>query len=81
MAEQAVPVQAVRFDPKGQDGIPAFYAQRVSASGFPIVASANVNPYALKEAVRPGNSIRGQAFPLPCQLRNQDIFKHREVWD
>ena len=45
-----VPVQAVCFDPKGQAGVPAFYTQRVSAHGFPIVASAKVNPYALKEA-------------------------------
>jgi hypothetical protein len=30
--------------------VPAFYAQSVSANGFPIVASAKVNPYALKEA-------------------------------
>lgn len=45
-----VPVQAVRFDPKGRDGIPAFYTQRVNAHGLPIVASAKVNPYALKEA-------------------------------
>ena len=43
-------VQAVRFDSKGRDGVPAFYTQRVSANGFPIVASAQVNPYALKEA-------------------------------
>ena len=45
-----VPLQAVRFDPKGRDGVPAFYAQRISAHGFPIVASDKVNPYALKEA-------------------------------
>ncbi len=45
-----VPVQAVRFDPKGRDGIPAFYTQHVSAKGFPIVASAKVSPFALKEA-------------------------------
>jgi len=45
-----VPVQGVRFDPPDADGIPAFYTQRVSAGGFPIVASAQVNPYALKEA-------------------------------
>lgn len=45
-----VPVQGFRFDPPDQDGIPAFYTQRVSAGGFPIVASAKVNPYALKEA-------------------------------
>ena len=30
--------------------VPAFYTQAVSADGFPIVASAKVNPYALKEA-------------------------------
>ena len=40
-----VPVQAFRFG-----GVPAFYTQRVEAHGFPIVASAKVNPYALKEA-------------------------------
>ncbi|MFN0068637.1 MAG: DUF6797 domain-containing protein [Limisphaerales bacterium] len=45
-----VPVQAVRFDPPSRDGVPAFYTQAVSAEGFPIVASAKVNPYALKEA-------------------------------
>jgi len=45
-----VPVQAVRYDSSGDDGIPAFYGQRVSAGGFPIVASAKVSPYALKEA-------------------------------
>ena len=45
-----VPVQAFRFEPADKDGVPAFYSQRVSAHGFPIVASARVNPYALKEA-------------------------------
>lgn len=45
-----VPVQAVRFDPPDKDGVPAFYTQRVTAHGYPIVASAKVNPYALKEA-------------------------------
>ncbi len=45
-----VPVQGFRFDPPDKDGVPAFYTQRVSAHGFPIVASAKVNPYALKEA-------------------------------
>jgi len=43
-------VQAFHFDPQHRDGVPAFYTQRVSANGFPIVASAKVNPYALKEA-------------------------------
>jgi hypothetical protein len=46
----AVPVQAVRFEPPDPDGIPAFYTQRISAGGFPIVASAAVNPRALAEA-------------------------------
>lgn len=45
-----VRIQAVRFDPPDEHGIPAFYTQRVSASGLPIVASQRVNPYALKEA-------------------------------
>ncbi len=49
-ATSEVPVQAVRFDPKGRAGVPAFYTQRVNANGFPIVASDKVNPYALKEA-------------------------------
>ena len=46
-----VPVQGFRFDPADPAGVPAFYTQRASAGGFPIVASAKVNPYALKEAV------------------------------
>ena len=45
-----VPVQAFRFDPQGRNGVPAFYTQAADAHGFPIVASAKVNPYALKEA-------------------------------
>ena len=45
-----VPVQGFRFDPQGRDGVPSFYTQSVSANGFPIVASAKVNPHALKEA-------------------------------
>jgi hypothetical protein len=40
-----VPVQGFRAG-----GVPAFYTQQVEAHGFPIVASAKVNPYALKEA-------------------------------
>jgi hypothetical protein len=40
-----VPVQGHRFG-----GVPAFYTQRADAHGFPVVASAQVNPYALKEA-------------------------------
>lgn len=50
IATNEVPVQALRFDPPDADGIPPFYTQRVTAGGFPIVASAKVNPYALKEA-------------------------------
>lgn len=44
-----VPIQGFRFDPAGKDGIPSFYTQITHLRGFPIVASANVNPYALKE--------------------------------
>lgn len=44
-------VQAVRFDFDDPAGIPATYVQRASAGGYPVVASAGVNPYALKEAV------------------------------
>ena len=49
-------VQGFRYDPADKEGIPAFYTQRVyvggdkAGEGFPIVASKNVNPYALKEA-------------------------------
>lgn len=43
--ESKRPVQAFRAG-----GIPAIYTQRIEANGFPIVASAGVNPYALKEA-------------------------------
>jgi hypothetical protein len=45
-----VRVQGFRFDPANADGVPAFYTQSMKAHGFPIVASAKVNPYALKEA-------------------------------
>lgn len=48
--ESKVPVQAFRFEPGAPDGIPPFYTQVEKVRGFPIVASANVNPYALKEA-------------------------------
>lgn len=53
-------VQAVRFDPPDSDGIPDFYSQRESANGFPIVASENVNPYALKEAAYLVNKMLAQ---------------------
>jgi hypothetical protein len=43
-------VQAARFAPQDKNGFPAFYTQSVSVNGFLIVASAKVNPYALKEA-------------------------------
>ncbi len=49
-ATSRVPIQAIRFDPPDKNGVPAFYTQSISATGFPIVASAKVNPYALKEA-------------------------------
>ncbi|HEX5789545.1 MAG TPA: hypothetical protein VFY13_00260, partial [Luteolibacter sp.] len=43
--------QAYRFAPADKNGIPAFYTQIAHYEDFPIVASKNVNPYALKEAV------------------------------
>jgi hypothetical protein len=46
-----VPVQGFRYDPAAQNGAPSFYTQRANAGGFPIVASAKVSPYAVKEAV------------------------------
>jgi hypothetical protein len=46
-----VPVQAFRYDPAARAGIPAFYSQVVYNTGYPICASAKVNPYALKEAI------------------------------
>ena len=45
-----VPIQGFRFDSVGKDGIPVFYTQLQRVRGFPIVASAKVNPYAVKEA-------------------------------
>jgi hypothetical protein len=45
-----VRIQSFRFDPRGKDGVPAFYSQSESANGYPIVASSKVNRYALKEA-------------------------------
>jgi Mlc titration factor MtfA (ptsG expression regulator) len=43
-------VQGYRFDPPSPDGVPSYYEQSVKSGGFPIVATAKVNPYALKEA-------------------------------
>lgn len=45
-----VPLQNFRFDPAVSHGVPAYYAQKVLARGYPIVGSAKVNPFALKEA-------------------------------
>ena len=45
-----LPVQAFCFEADAADHTPKFYAQRIDVHGFPIVASANVNPFALKEA-------------------------------
>lgn len=45
-----VPIQGFRFDPECQHGAPKIYTQSASANGFPIVATNNVNPFALKEA-------------------------------
>jgi hypothetical protein len=44
--------QAYRFG-----GVPSFYTQQASANGLPITASANVNPYAVQEAVYIVNSM------------------------
>lgn len=46
-----VRIQGFRYDPAAKDGVPVFYTQRASAGSFPIVASAKVSPYAVKEAV------------------------------
>ena len=46
-----VPVQGYRYDPQAKDGVPSFYTQRADAHGYPVVASANVNPYAVQEAI------------------------------
>lgn len=48
--ESTSPVQAHRYAPQEKNNTPAFYTQRLETQGFPIVASENVNPYALKEA-------------------------------
>lgn len=50
-----VPNQAFRVG-----GVPDFYTQRIEANGFPIVASASVNPYALKEAAAIIDGMLGQ---------------------
>ena len=50
MVTSSVLIQGARFEPPDKDGVPAFYTQSVRAGGFPIVASAKVSPYALKEA-------------------------------
>jgi len=50
LVTSTIPIQAFRFDPGANHGAPAFYTQSTSAEGFPIVASAQVNPYALAEA-------------------------------
>lgn len=52
-----VPVQSCRFDVAGHLGVPAIYTQSVSANGYPIVATARVNPYALEEAAYLVNSM------------------------
>lgn len=50
-----LPIQAFRVG-----GLPAIYTQTADAAGFPIVASAKVNPYALKEAVYIVNKMLAQ---------------------
>lgn len=50
VVSSVVPIQGFRFDPESSHQAPKFYTQSTSANGLPIVASKNVNPYALKEA-------------------------------
>jgi len=57
-------VQGFRWDPDGRDGVPPFYTQQASAGGFPVVASATVNPYALREATYLINQMLAQRDDL-----------------
>src|SRR5690606_2840385 len=66
-----VPVQAYRYPsrsihladsgevipPAAELALPAHYTQYISARGFPIVASAAVSPYALREAAHLANQM------------------------
>jgi len=47
---ESIVISTVRIQASRFGGVPAFYTQRITAGGLPIVASENVNPYALKEA-------------------------------
>lgn len=50
-----LPIQAYRIG-----SLPAIYTQQASAQGFPIVASANVSPFAVQEAVYIVNQMMAQ---------------------
>ncbi len=50
-------VQGFRFDPKATNGVPSYYSQVESANGLSVVASARVNPFAVKEAVYLANQM------------------------
>ncbi len=59
-----LPIQAYRYG-----GIPAIYTQRASAHGLPVVASANVSPYAVAEAV----------YIVDCLLAKRDDVRQAMV--
>lgn len=63
--ESTLTHQAARYAPEEKNNTPDFYTQRIKANGFPIVASANVNPYALKEA----------AYILDSMLQKRDDIR------
>lgn len=63
--ESTLPHQATRYAPEEKNNTPDFYTQRIKANGFPIVASANVDPYALKEA----------AYILDSMLQKRDDIR------
>jgi hypothetical protein len=69
IATAQVRVQGFRFDEASAEGVPAFYTQTVKAHGFPIVASAKVDPYALKEA----------AFILDQMLANRSDVREAMI--
>lgn len=66
-----MPVHGFPFDPQGRNGVPAFYTQFVSANGFPIVASAQVNPYGLEEAASLSNLMFAKRPELPEAMVNR----------
>ena len=74
--------QGLRFDPDAKNGIPSFYTQRKEVSGFPIIGSAKVNPYALEEAAYIVQKMLAQREDLLTAMANSGarlcIFAHDE---